>query len=369
VNRLLSTLLANHFFVSSATIKLITEFILALIHLRDVNLTSIALVICGDSQISSGYKRLQRFFSKVEICKVQLAKLIVKLAGLEGKKWTLAMDRTTWKVGRKYINILVLSIEWHGIGIPILWSMLDNKGGNSNSNQREDLIDKFLNIFGVKVIDSLLADREFIGDKWLAFLVRNGIKFYIRIKVDLTIGRSEKELVSANSKVRKLKNGENIILKGERYLGKNYQGPKVKIAATRNDEGELVIVATNDKPDQALQIYRQRWAIECLFGSLKSRGFNFENTHMVELAKIEKLLAILAIAFTLCHIVGIWLNEIKPIKFKKKIERKAMSLFRYGLDYLRQIFLQPLSLVSRVKELLPLFLTPSTSNQNLLTIC
>jgi hypothetical protein len=41
----LSTLIGNHFLVSNAIIKLMTEFILALIKVRDVNLTSIALLI------------------------------------------------------------------------------------------------------------------------------------------------------------------------------------------------------------------------------------------------------------------------------------------------------------------------------------
>jgi Transposase DDE domain len=354
--------------MSSAIVKLVTEFILALIHLRDVNLTQIALTICGESQVSSGYRRLQRFFVKAEICSKCLAKLLVSLAKLEDKKWMLIIDRTNWKFGQLHINILVLSIERFGVGIPILWSMLDNKGGNSNSKQREDLINRFIKIFGTKTIGSLLADREFIGDPWLKFLEDKGINFYIRIRSDLTIGRSEDELVTANSKVKKLKNNESIVLKGQRYLGKNYQGPRVRIAALRNDKGELVIIATNDKPEQALEVYRQRWAIESLFGCLKTRGFNFENTHMTELAKIEKLLAILAIAFTLCHIVGIWCNETKPITLKTH-KRKSMSLFRYGLDYLRQILLNPLDLVLRIQEIIYLFTPQALYNQKSLIIC
>lgn len=349
MNKFLSTLIANHFLVSSATVKLITEFVLALIHTRDVNLTGIALAICGKYQEASGYKKLQRFFTNITICWACLAKLIVQLAGLEKGKWTLIMDRTSWKIGSIYINILILSIERQGIGIPILWSMLDNKGGNSNSNQRRDLIDRFIKIFDPNSILHLLADREFIGDEWLRYLSNKGIKFYIRIRSDLTIGRSAKELVTANCKVRKLKNGESIILKGERYLGKNYLGPKIRVSALRNDEGELVIIATNDNPKNALMVYKRRWAIETLFGCLKSRGFNFENTHMQDFAKLEKLLAILAITFTLCNIVGIWQNEVKPIMLKTH-KRKAMSLFRYGLDYLRHMLLSPHLALRRLQE-------------------
>src|SRR5262249_3420897 len=149
--------------------------------------------------------------------------------------------------------------------------------------KREELMNKFLMVFGIAAVEKFIADREFIGDQWLSFLHNNNIKFYIRIRSDLTIGRSEKELVTANSKVHGLKNCESIVLKGQRYLGKSYKGPKVRVSALRNDKGELVIIATNDKPEHALEVYRQRWAIETLFGCLKSRGFNFENTHMVNL--------------------------------------------------------------------------------------
>ncbi len=41
----------------------------------------------------------------------------------------------------------------------------------------------------------------------------------------------------------------------------------------------------------------------------------------------------LAIAFTWAHRTGEWQNEQKPIKIKKH-GRPAVSLFRYGLDFL-----------------------------------
>lgn len=151
--------------------------------------------------------------------------------------------------------------------------------------------------------------------------------------------------------VGKLKNDEFIVLKGSRYLGKKYQGPKVKIAARRNDKGELMVIATNDNANITLKMYSNRWSIECLFGSLKTRGFNFENTHIVNLDRIEKLLALLAITFTLCHVTGIWRNQIEPIKIKQH-QRKEKSLFRYGLDFLRQLLLSPNLIGAKIKALI-----------------
>lgn len=368
MDKVLSTIIGEHFLVSNAIIKLMREFVLALIKVRDVNLTSIALVICGKSKSESGYRKLQRFFANVNICYICLAKLIIKLAKLENDKWVLVLDRTNWKFGKLDINILVLSVDCYGIGIPILWSMLENNGGSSNTGERKDLINRFIEIFGTDVIENLLADREFIGDQWLKFLDDKGIHFYVRIKANLTIGRSEGELITANHLIKKLKNEEFIVLKGLRYLGRKYLGPKVKIAARRNDKGELMIIATNDNENIALKMYAMRWSIECLFSCLKTRGFNFENTHLIHLDRIEKLLALLAITFTLCHVLGIWRNEVEPIKIKRH-RRKAKSLFRYGLDFLRKLLFDPGIIKINIEEIIDKLLYTNPCKSNRLCIC
>ena len=241
-----------------------------------------------------------------------------------------------------------------------VWTMLDKEGA-SNNLERQHLIKRFIEVFGINKIEALLGDREFIGDLWLSFLDDNKIPFYIRIKQNLTIGRTGKELVTANNTVRKLKNGEELVLRGRRYLGQNYKGPKVGVAALRNEEGELVIIATNDKASGALALYSRRWEIECLFSCLKTRGFNFEDTHLVNLDRINKLLGILAIAFTFAYVVGIWQNEIKPIKYKKH-GRKAISLFRYGLDYLSRIMFFVTQMTQQIEEIIEKFIKPLLPN-------
>ena len=82
-----------------------------------------------------------------------------------------------------------------------------------------------------------------------------------------------------------------------------------------------------------INILMLRWEIECLFGCFKGRGFNFEDTHITDKERIKKLVALLAIAFTWAHRTGEWQNEQRPIKIKKH-GRPAVSLFRYGLDFL-----------------------------------
>ncbi|MEO1609995.1 MAG: hypothetical protein AAFR90_11795 [Pseudomonadota bacterium] len=62
----------------------------------------------------------------------------------------------------------------------------------------------------------------------------------------------------------------------------NGQGAlKLNFAARRIKGGELLVVASNVGACNALNAYRKRWAIECLFGDAKTRGLNLEDTRLL----------------------------------------------------------------------------------------
>lgn len=75
------------------------------------------------------------------------------------------MDRTNWKLGITHINFLVLAVVRNDVAIPLLWSLLP-KQGNSNTQERQCMMDHFIRLFGVERITYLTADREFRGRKW-----------------------------------------------------------------------------------------------------------------------------------------------------------------------------------------------------------
>jgi hypothetical protein len=96
------------------------------------------------------------------------------------------MDRTNWKSGKKNINPLVLGIVHPGVAFPILWTTF-TKRGNSNTNERIELNERHIKIFGVDKIRCLFGDREFVGGKQFAFLIDKGIHFVMRIKENFQI--------------------------------------------------------------------------------------------------------------------------------------------------------------------------------------
>lgn len=284
-----------------------------------------------------------------------IAKFIAVLLPLKGL-WTLTMDRTNWKFGKLNINILTLGIAYKGIAFPIIWVLLP-KRGNSNTKERKQLIDRFIKIFSVKIIRCLTADREFIGKEWFSYLIEKCILFRIRIKENFLVANSRGILVPAKTLFRGLGVGETQVLKGLRTV----LGHELFIIGHRLADGEYLIIVTNDEPETALDEYARRWEIETLFSCLKSRGFNFESTHITEPKRISKLVALLAIAFCWCHITGEWLQTQKAIKIKKH-GRKAISIFRYGLDELREILLHISRKMHAFKKMIALLVNSLSSS-------
>ena len=105
----------------------------------------------------------------------------------------------------------------------------------------------------------------------------------------------------------------------------------------RRGAKEPIIIVSNIALQNPFLLYRRRWEIETLFGCLKSRGFNIEDTHITVPDKIEKLLFVLAIAFCWAYRMGDIQDKVKPIEIKKH-KRKARSLFRVGMDLIRRAF-------------------------------
>lgn len=324
----LSTTLNETFKWNKARINFFVKMLMALFATRTVNLDRLADGIASDADKESRYRRLQRFFALFSIDFDIIAGFIFKLFFTNGGKWYLTMDRTNWKWGKSDINILTLAIAYKGIAIPIYWELLD-KRGNSDTRERIDLITKFTNQFGKDCIAGILADREFVGDDWFAWLIKEKIFFYIRIKKNFLTTDSRGRPAHVYALFRGATPTQEWILYGKRSV----LGSQLYLSALRLPDGELLIIATNDEPGFAIRKYALRWEIETLFGCLKSKGFNFESTHITNQKRIKKLFVLLAIAFCWAHLVGEWRHEQKQIKIKKH-GRPAKSLFRYGLDYI-----------------------------------
>lgn len=107
----ISKILKEALSMNAARANALTLIIFAMINCETVNLSKLSKHLKTDVKQESSYKRLQRFMKEVTFKPMELAKALLAFAGVEAdEKLKLILDRTNWKFGESYINILCLSV-------------------------------------------------------------------------------------------------------------------------------------------------------------------------------------------------------------------------------------------------------------------
>ena len=225
--------------------------------------------------------------------------------------------------------------------------MLDRKG-NSNTQERMDLLDDWQQLFAQRHVQCLTADREFMREQWFEYLMEQTLiplRIRIRESDKLSNGRTA---LKGKVVFPHLKPKQTQVLKNRRCLW----GHWVYVAALKLEDGKLLIVATAHAPKTAISDDAHRWGIETLFGIFKTRGFILESNHLQDLERLSKLFALLTLALCWAFRTGYWLHQLKPLKLKE-LGRRTKSIFRYGFDHLRGIVLNLDQRADEFREVLP----------------
>jgi hypothetical protein len=312
---------------SRHALKFIAQFVAALLKTRTSNLVKVANSFDSEAESDSVYRQIQRFLKNETPVSIDFLKLL----NVHGKLKIL-IDRTEWKFGATWINILTLSVAYKNVAIPILWEVVNHKG-NATACEHQAIIEKFVKEFGAGRILRVYADREFGSYELFKYLLENRIDFHIRLKTShKSGGKSFLQMWRAV--------GEKVKLKGKVKI--KVFGLEIYVSCVKYQKAgktEYLIVGSGEQSKQSIEEYKVRWQIETMFGCLKSRGFNFEETHLTQPEKIGKLLMLLGLGLSLAMLMGEFKVEITcRVKMKlKKNKRYAKSFFRIGLDALQNL--------------------------------
>ncbi len=295
------------------------NMILSIIRSRSVNMQKVAESIEGKADPSSNYRRIQRLFKDQDIDYNVTAQLLSTLLPSDNS-WVLTIDRTNWKLGKSNINILVLAVCYDGVAIPLFWEFLTldesddtektGKRGNSNTAERKDLLSRFIAVFGTEKIKAIVGDREFIGEKWFSWLCEQKIPFIMRIRNNTPLEDGRKAL----SLFDEFPKETFKVIENQALFSGIYHIGHVEVETAKEP---LMILISSGLEKESLSIYKQRWEIETLFGFLKSKGLNLEESKISEKEKIEKLMALLSLSFLWAMMAGDFKEAQKATPLKK----------------------------------------------------
>ncbi len=254
---------------------------------------------------------------------------------------------TNWKFG-EFISKHSSKHCWHqpnkGLPFPFDIQSFSLNVATPNWEERKKIMNAFIVSSERNVRPSRVADREFISE-------RNGQDAQQPSHTDLTF-----EIRQISGLVQSLPTGERIRawwlfndlkVGQEKFFHKLFlhKGEYVYLAGSRikNSDGvpELQILICFNRPEEAILTYKKRWEIETAFRAMKSSGFNIEDTHMRDMDRIARLVAMVCMALVWAYLVGEHKDiNIKPIRILKH-GRKEKSLVKYGLEEISTILLRP----------------------------
>jgi hypothetical protein len=346
----------KHYFsaIQSGSILKIFVCLHSILSSRTVCLYKCRDKIAGTSKKEAKYAQLVRLFKLPALDKVisGISLLVIDLLFPTHATIHLVMDRTNWKFGNRHINVLVLGFLFHNhsIFIPLVWVDLGDKRkrGNSNYEDRKNLIDKFFSLVGENTSRFVLvADREFLGSDFWAYLKDKGLHFVVRIRqfTYLTLcsqcfNLSKKEVIVWIQ--------QEVVRNGKFVFDLPFGGKFYRVVVVKNNQkypkkgNEYLFLLSNLKQEnEILAYYTFRWKIECCFRHMKTNGFNLEEISFKEQQKIDCIFAMASLAYVFAiQEAVIDLETEKPIPLKRytdKIEKTIkeypeISLFRYGYE-------------------------------------
>ena len=129
--------------INLARLKCLTLIVSNLLRHRTVNLTILATENLTGDKNESCYRRFQDFFLNCTIPLISLGRFVLGKVPMPSEGWTLSMDRTNWKYGKRHINILTIGVrdcDRRGAGLHLVGEMAELLGhhGAGQAGETED---------------------------------------------------------------------------------------------------------------------------------------------------------------------------------------------------------------------------------------
>jgi len=251
------------------------------------------------------------------------------LEGLAHAPLTMLLDGTV--AGRGSV-VLIASVLYHGRAIPLLWTVVKGKKGHLPEAIHCALIRRLQEIIPADASVVLLGDGEFDGIELQTTIRAAGWDYVCRTASNMTIYAHER--VFAVDELP-LVRGQSVAITDVEMTLARY-GPVQLIGVWDVDQDAPIYLLTClADAEQAVEQYRLRFRIECMFADHKSRGFHIHKSHLAQPVRLARLFVATSLAYLWVHAVAMFAHAQGWIERFHRRDRCDLSWFQIGMRALR----------------------------------
>jgi len=311
----------------------------AMLQRRSVCLSELARALPGKTAHHHKKKRLYRFFSQGgwEPLSLLLEGIpaVLRRMGIRGGRVPVSLDWTPLRPGEQ---ALVAALPEGGRGIPLAawatsWERI--RQGTGQPDLEQALVRRVVLALPEGMEPVVLADRGFGHVRFLRFL--QGLRRVLGRPVHFVIrlpGKIEVEHQGRKALLREwpLHPGERLFLEGARLRQDRAIETNLVLVWERGQKEPWYLATDLSDPKEAIQLYRRRAWIDEMFRDWKSY-FRLEESRVSSVERLERLLAVLVIAYGILAWVG--LLAVEPEFVEQVISWGKASFIFLALEYLR----------------------------------
>ena len=217
---------------------------------------------------------------------------------------------------------LMVSLVWKGRSIPLCWLVRKAKKGHFPVNMHLQLVEQLVGLLPAFTNIILLGDGEFSKVELMQFCEQQGWSYVFRTAKNRQIMLENRtDTATLETALYPSKTNRTAWYPSVYFTKKQYGLVAVVCHHEPKHQNPWYLVSNLDHPSLIIRLYKKRFAIETLFGDLKSRGFNIHKSQLRCPERLSRLLIAVCLAF-IFTILAYLKSEKLPRHFMKKVCRQ-----------------------------------------------
>lgn len=318
--------------------KVLAMFVLGAIKAESIVMQRVAEALLAESEAKapSIERRLERFLSneRIDTEKTWDDLLEQVMPYFRRGPIRLVIDLTPYE---EHAQVIYIGLLQHSRVLPLVWKVMP--GQETWDQGLWDCVEELFNRLAPHIAETdctIIGDSAFGCFPMVTLCLKYGWHYLFRICAQHTC-----EHWSPGGRLLPTCPVSDLVsAPGKRFYGhiRLWQEDQIETNLSacwdKNEEQALLVISDLPAGPKRIKEYRWRWRVESTFQDLKSRGWDWEESHVRRLDRVDRMLLVLfLVVWWLAHLAASCIHDGRRDRYDRH-DRRDKSILRIGRLYL-----------------------------------